>query len=96
MATNYSSGTVTHIIPNEPGLPRAQGIDTFYVLPAQAIIEPDANDPVQWHVPFKIFQYHRQQWILNNPEAINVITDSDETDTDDDVSKYTLRHEELH
>ena len=92
MATNSANGTITHIIPNEPGLPRAQGIDTFYVLPAQAIIEPDANHPVQRRVPFNNFQYHRQQWILNNPDAINVIKHSDATDTDDDVSKYTLRH----
>ena len=69
MATNYNAnGTIKHIIPNEPGLPRATGIDTFYVLPAQAIIEPDPNDPVQQRVPFNIFQYHRQQWILNNPK----------------------------
>ena len=78
-----------NIIPNEAGLRSATGVDTFYVLPAQAIIEPHPNDPVQRRVPFNIFHYHRQQWILNHPDAINVITDSDETDTDDDVSKYT-------
>ena len=92
MATNYANGTITHIIPNEPGLPRAQGIDTFYARPANNIIEPYPNDPVQRRMPFDIFQYQRQLWILNNPEAVSVITDSHETDTDDDVSKYTLRH----
>ena len=93
MATNYNAdGTITHIIPNEPGLPRAQGIDVFIARPSHAIIEPDANDPAQRRVPFNIFEYQRQLWILNHPDAISVITDSDETDTDDDVSKNTLRH----
>ena len=93
MATNYNAnGTITHIIPNEPGLPTAHGIDVFLAQPAHAVIEPDANDPAQRRVPFNIFNYQRQMWILNHPDAISVITDSDETDTDDDVSIYTLRH----
>ena len=86
MATNYNTN-ITHIIPNEPGLPNATDIDTFYALPARAIIQPDANDPLQRRVPFNIFRYHLQQHFLNNPMAINIITDSDETETDDDVSK---------
>jgi hypothetical protein len=86
MATN---GRITHIIPNEPGLPRAQGIDVFVAQPAHAVIEPDTDDPAQRRVPFNIFQYQRQIWILSHPDAISVITDSDETDTDDDVSTYT-------
>ena len=89
MATIYSNGTITHVIPNEPGLPTAHGIDVFLARPPHAIIEPDANDPAQRRVPFNIFNYQRSIWILNHPDAVNVITDSDETDTDDDVSKYT-------
>ena len=92
MATNYGNGRITHIIPNEPGLPRAQGIDVFVAQPAHAIIEPDTDDPAQRRVPFNIFNYQRSIWILTHPDAINVITDSDETDTDDDESKNTLRH----
>ena len=88
--------STTHIIPNEHGLPSATGIDTFYILPPHAIIEPDANDPVQRQEPFNIFQYYHHQLLFNNPLPVSVVTDSDEMETDDDVSKYTFKHLERH
>ena len=80
----YPSGGIPHIIPNAHGLPTAVIGDNYYAVPRRAIVMPDPDNPVQRRPITNFWRFATQPVSITN--SISVVTNSDETDTNADVS----------